>query len=311
MSELPRIAILLATPSSTLAWYPAIVNALPEADVHVWPSAPDEVDFALVWKPAPEVFERVSVRHAIVNLGAGVDALIDLPTLPSHLPIIRLTDAGMAMQMAEYVTLAVLRAYREQDAYAKSQQAARWQPRKRIAKRDFTVGLLGAGVLASTVAKALRAFDFPVLAWRRTATALEGVETFARDELDAMLEKTRVLVAMLPLTAATRGLLNRNTLSKLPQGAHLVNVARGPLVVERDVLDFLDEGHLASATLDVFDEEPLPSTHHFWHHPNIVLTPHVSAATLVDESVTQVAAKIRAMLRGEFVEGLVDRNFSY
>ncbi|HVE49966.1 MAG TPA: glyoxylate/hydroxypyruvate reductase A [Casimicrobiaceae bacterium] len=279
--------------------------------MHVWPDAPDEVDFALVWKPAPEVFERVRVRRAIVNLGAGVDALIELPTLPAEIPIVRLTDAGMAMQMTEYVTLAALRAYREQDAYAKSQHAAQWQPRGRLAKQDFAVGLLGVGVLASAVAKALRTFDFPVLGWRRSATPSPGIEAFAHDELFKMLAQTRMLVAMLPLTAATRGLLNRTTLTKLPRGAHLVNVARGPLVVEQDLLDLLDEGHLASATLDVFDEEPLPSTHRFWHHPKIVLTPHVSAATLVDESARQVAAKIRAMLRGESVEGVVDRSVRY
>lgn len=307
----PRITIVLATSSTALAWRPAIENALPEAAVHVWPDAPDEVDFALVWKPAPEVFERVRVRRAIVNLGAGVDALIGIPTLPAEIPIVRLTDAGMAMQMAEYVTLAALRAYREQDAYAKSQQAAQWQPRGRLAKQDFAVGLLGVGVLASAVAKVLRTFDFPVLGWRRSALPSPDIEVFAQDELFKMLAQTRMLIAMLPLTAATRGLLNRTTLTKLPRGAHLVNVARGPLIVEQDLLDLLDEGHLASATLDVFNEEPLPPTHRFWHHPNIVLTPHVSAATLVDESAAQVAAKIRAMLRGEIVEGVVDRSLRY
>ncbi|HVF64755.1 MAG TPA: glyoxylate/hydroxypyruvate reductase A [Casimicrobiaceae bacterium] len=305
-----RLAILIATPSK-LAWKPAIERVLPEADVHVWPDSPDDVDFALVWKPPGDLFERVRVRRAIMNLGAGVDALFELPTLPSDVSLLRITDAGMATQMAEYVTLAVLRAYREQDAYAESQRNARWQPRKRLAKSEFSVGFLGVGVLASAVARALKPFEFPLLGWRRSAQPAEAIEVFAPDALDRMLARTRVLVVMLPLTGQTRGIVDGRMLRALPRGSHLVNVARGPLVVEQDLLDALDDGHLASATLDVFDEEPLPSTHRFWHHPKIVITPHVSAVTLLDESAEQVAAKLRAFVRGEPVDGIVDRKRGY
>lgn len=305
--------VLLAFPGSGGAqWHATLASALPEARIHRWPDAPESVDFALVWKPSAELFERVRIRRAIFNLGAGVDALISVATLPRDVPIVRLEDAGMAEQMAEYVTLAVLAAYREQRAYAEQQREARWQPRARIAKHEFGVGLLGLGVLGRAVAAALVRFGFPLYGWSRSPHAVEGMQTSAgRLELHDLLARTRVLVCMLPSTAETRGLLNGATLSRLPRGAHLVNVSRGDLVVEQDLIALLDSGHLASATLDVFVEEPLPATHPFWHHPGITVTPHVSAATLVGESVEQVAAKLRAVARGESVGGVVDRDRGY
>jgi glyoxylate/hydroxypyruvate reductase A len=213
----------------------------------------------------------------------------------------------MAEQMAEYVTLAVLAAYREQREYALAQRERRWAPRPRRPKRDFAVGLLGYGVLGRAVAAALAPFGFPLLAWVREPRPLAGVETFAGPAgLDAMLRRTRVLVVMLPSTPETSGLVDARRLSQLPEGAHLVNVARGELVVDADVVAALDRGHLASATLDVFRDEPLPPGHPFWHHPRIAITPHVSAETLVAESAAQVAAKVRALERGEPASGRVD-----
>ena len=304
--------VLLAATAQAAAWRAAFVEALPDARLHVWPEAPQVVDFALVWKPPPEVFERVRVRTAIFNLGAGVDALLATPTLPRHLPIVRLEDAGMAMQMAEYATLAVLSAYREQRAYAEQQREAQWRQRERLPKEAFCVGLLGLGVLAKAVADALRPFRFPLLGWSRTARTIAGIETFiGAPGLASMLARSRVLVVLLPLTPQTRGMLDRRTLLALPRGAHVVNVARGGLVVDEDLIALLDEGHLDSATLDVFDSEPLPAAHRFWHHRKIVLTPHVSAATLVDESAAQVVAKLRALACGETVSGIVDVEHGY
>jgi len=214
--------------------------------------------------------------------------------------------------MAEYVTLAVLRAFREQDAYAQAQREARWVQRRRIDKSTFRIGLLGAGVLGRAVARALRALEFPVVGWSRSPGTIDDVPVVAGETgLREVLESARVLVVLLPCTPLTRGMLDRRMLSQLPQGAHVVNIARGPLIVENDLLALLDEGHLASATLDVFDEEPLPPAHRFWHHPRIVITPHVSAATLVDVSVAQVVEKVEAIERGETASGVVDRQRGY
>ena len=304
--------IVVAARRDTALWCEALARALPDARVHAWPDAPGEVDFAAVWKPPPELFDRVRIRRAIANLGAGADALLGVTNLPDGVPIVRLVDAGMAEQMAEYVALAVLAAYREQHRYLRQQHRGQWAQRVRLDKRAFVVGLLGLGVLGRAVAAPLAALRFPLAGWSRSARAVEDVTVHAGDSgLDAVLAQSRVLVCMLPLTPDTRGLLDRARLSRLPRGAHVVNVARGPLLVDEALIGLLDEGHLASATLDVFGEEPLPPSHRFWHHPAITLTPHVSAATLIDVSAVQLGDTLRAIVRGDRVAGLVDRQRGY
>jgi glyoxylate/hydroxypyruvate reductase len=307
------VNILLQMPGRAVEeWRAALAAALPEATIAVWPDAPPAPDYALVWKPPAELFERSHPARAIFNLGAGVDSLLAVPKLPTNVPLIRLEDAGMAAQMAEYVALAVLRAYRESDRYDEAQRAGRWQPRPRLAQSDFGVGILGFGVLGRAVAAALAPFGFPLAGWSRLRSDRAGVAGFAGpEELPAFLRRTRLLVCLLPSTPDTRGLLCRSTLEQLPRGAHVVNVARGDLVVDADLVALLDAGHLAGATLDVFRTEPLPPDHAFWHHPRIVVTPHVSAVTDVASSIAQVAAKIRQLERGQPVTGLVDRDRGY
>jgi glyoxylate/hydroxypyruvate reductase A len=187
-----------------------------------------------------------------------------------------------------------------------------WRPRPRLPKSDFTVGLLGAGVLGAAVSTALAALRFPVRTWSRRHKELAGAASFAGvRQLDEFLSAPRVLVCLLPLTTETAGLLDRTRLARLPRGGYLVNVARGALLVDDDLLDLLDSGHLAGATLDVFRDEPLPREHRFWHHPRVVLTPHVSAVTLVQESVEQIADKILRLEAGLPITGVVDRDRGY
>ncbi|HVN36431.1 MAG TPA: glyoxylate/hydroxypyruvate reductase A [Casimicrobiaceae bacterium] len=304
--------ILLQSPRAD-EWQAPLASAMPEASVAVWPDAPANPDYALVWKPPAEVFVRARPRRAIFNLGAGVDGLMGVPTLPNDVPVIRLEDAGMAEQMADYVIVAVLRAYREMDVYAAQQREALWRTRPPpIAKSAFGVGFLGFGVLGNAVARALRPFGFPLYAWSRTRKVAPGVVSYAGfAELHEFLAKARVLVCLLPATADTASLLDRVALQTLPAGAHVVNVARGGIVVDEDLIALLDSGHLGGATLDVFREEPLPREHPFWHHSRIVLTPHISAITLVTDSIAQIAAKIRRLERGEPVTGVVDRVRGY
>jgi glyoxylate/hydroxypyruvate reductase A len=312
--QAPRgVRVLVQTTSANgPAWRAALAGALPEADIALWPDAPPDPDYLVLWKPPPELFARAPNAKAAFNLGAGVDSLLKVPTLPPSLPVIRLEDAGMAEQMIEYVALAALTAYRRQPMYAAQQRARHWEQHLPLPKSDFAIGLLGLGVLGQAVAAALARQGFPLLGWSRERKPIPGVRTFAGlDALPAFLGETRMLVCLLPSTAQTRDLLDRARLSLLPRGAHLVNIARGELVVDADLLALLDEGHLASATLDVFREEPLPAGHPFWHHPGIVVTPHVSAVTLVGESSAQIAAKIRRLEQGLPVTGLVDRVRGY
>jgi glyoxylate/hydroxypyruvate reductase A len=306
--------ILFYTPDTGSApWIASLQRALPAARIDLWPAASaSETDYAVVWKPPPELVAMLERVKAIFNLGAGVDSMPDLSMLPSSVSVVRLDDAGMAEQMVEYVCHVVLRRYREFDVYAAQQGEARWQQRPRLSKSTFMVGILGAGVLGTAVAGALVQLGFPVRSWSRARKAIPRVTSFAgMQELDDFLAATRVLVCLLPLTRDTEKLLDAVRLSRLPRGAYLVNVARGALVVDAGLIALLDKGHLAGATLDVFRDEPLPAGHPFWHHPRIVLTPHISAVTLVEQSIAQIAGKIRQLEAGLPITGIVERQRGY
>lgn len=292
-------------------WLAGLRAAFPGEGVEVWrPDAP-QADYAIVWAPPQQFLDQQTRLKALFNIGAGVDALLRL-RLPPAVKIVRLDDAGMSLQMAEYVCHAVIRYFRELDGYEADMRDGRWSFRKPRERADFSVGVMGLGVLGERVARTLRVFDFPVHGWSRRARALEGIDCHAgADGFHRFLASCRVLVNLLPLTPETQDILDRDTLARLKPGGYLINVARGAHLVEEDLLALLDSGHLGGATLDVFHTEPLPAGHPFWTHPKITLTPHTSARTLRDESIAQIVRKIQALERGESVAGLVDRERGY
>ncbi|WP_025916701.1 glyoxylate/hydroxypyruvate reductase A [Herminiimonas sp. CN] len=299
-------------------WLAGLAQALPEASLQVWQdgmTATDvqPADYIVAWKPPAAMLAGHPGLKAIFNLGAGVDAILQLgDALPPNVPLVRLDDAGMAVQMAEYATYAILRHFRRFDDFELQAQQQQWGFLKPNDKADFSVGILGLGVLGSRIAAAVQHFGFPLRGWSRSRKDLPGVACFAGDgELDEFLSGTRILVCVLPLTAETTHILNRSTLEKLPKGAYLINIARGAHVAESDLLALIKSGHLAGATLDVFRNEPLPRQHPFWQEPRISVTPHISALTLRENSINQIAGKIRALQRGEPIAGIVDQSKGY
>jgi glyoxylate/hydroxypyruvate reductase A len=300
------------------AWLHDFAHALPEAELREWqPGDTAPADFAVVWRPPREMLAGRDKLRAIFNLGAGVDAILALEhehpgTLPRSAQLIRLEDTGMAPQMAEYVTHAVLRYLRRFDEYQTLQNERRWTVLDAHPRETFTVGVLGLGVLGAHVAQTLAAFGMPVRGYSRSARQIDGIATFAGEaQFEAFLDGVKVLVNLLPHTPDTRDVLNARTFAKLARGAYLINVARGGHLVEADLLDALASGQLAGATLDVFREEPLPAEHPFWQEPRITITPHMSALTLREESVGQVARKIDALMRGDTVSGVVNLERGY
>jgi len=218
----------------------------------------------------------------------------------------------MAVQMAEYVCHAVIRHFREFDAYEADTRQGKWSFRKPRARADFPVGIMGLGVLGARVAQSLAQFEFPVNGWSRSPKVVDGVRCFSgADGFNDFLAASRMLVCLLPLTPDTRDIMNFDSLSRLRAGGYVINVARGAHLVDDDLLALLESGHLAGATLDVFRTEPLPAGHPFWTHPKITVTPHTSARTLRSESIAQIAGKIAALQRGEPVAGVVDREQGY
>ena len=292
-------------------WVQGVQALWPEAQVSAWVPGAPLADYAIVWAPPQAFIDEQTALKAVFNIGAGVDALLQL-RLPPELTVVRLDDAGMSVQMAEFVPHAVIRHFRELDAYAQDVAGGTWSYRKPRTRSDWAVGLMGLGVLGERVAQALQVFEFPVRGWSRSPKALPGVQCFHGEaQFDAFLSGTRILVNLLPLTPQTDNILRLDTLSRLPAGSYVINVARGGHLVEEDLLTLLDSGHLAGATLDVCRTEPLPAGHPFWHHPRITLTPHTAARTLREESLAQIVGKMQAMGRGEAVAGVVDRARGY
>jgi glyoxylate/hydroxypyruvate reductase A len=297
--------------TKTAPWIEGLRASLPEATVEEWRPGAPPADHAVVWAPPQSFLDEQRALKGLFNIGAGVDALLKL-RLPPHALVVRLDDAGMSVQMAEFVCHAVIRHFREFDVYERDGAAGKWGFRKPRERADFPVGVMGLGVLGRRVAQALASFDFPVRGWSRQGKDVPGVECFAgQEQFDEFLAGTRVPVNLLPLTPDTANILNRRNLGRLQPGGYVINVARGAHLVDEDLLALLDEGHLAGAALDVFRTEPLPAEHPFWRHPKITVSPHTSARTLRDESIAQIARKIRAFERGEPIAGVVDRQRGY
>ena len=315
--------VFCARDAAPQRWGDALSAALRQcavpADVWIRPAdhdAPDasapQADIAVVWRPPAALFEEQRRLQAVFNLGAGVDALLALPTLSQQAQIFRLEDAGMARTLTEYVLAAVLRVYRRFDRYASSQAAGRWQPEPLPAHGSYTIGVLGLGVIGAAIASCLASHGFAVRGHSRVRKQIDGVDCRAGEtEFTGFLDGLDLLVSILPATDATRGILGHEALSRLAPGAHVINVGRGSALVEGDLLMLLDTGQLAGATLDVFATEPLPPDHPFWRRREIVITPHVSAETELEPAIEQVADKLARWSRGEAVSGGVDRARGY
>jgi glyoxylate/hydroxypyruvate reductase A len=292
-------------------WVQGLQQALPQASVSAWVPGAPLADHAIVWAPPQQFIDEQPGLQTLFNIGAGVDALLQLK-LPPALKVVRLDDAGMSVQMAEYVCHAVIRHFREFDGYDADTQAGKWSYRKPRSRADFAVGVMGLGVLGERVAKALQVFDFPVNGYSRSPKDLAGIRCFSGAQaLPEFLAATRVLVNLMPLTPETENILNHANLSLLQQGGYVINVARGKHLVEEDLITLIDSGHLSGATLDVFRTEPLPVDHPFWRHPKITVTPHTSARTLREESIAQIVGKIQALQLGQAINGVVDSQRGY
>jgi glyoxylate/hydroxypyruvate reductase len=309
------MAILFrSTPAATARWRPLLAQLMPQHEVRFWPEIgdPATIEYALVWQPEPGVLARLPRLRLIVGLGAGVDHLLRDPELPRHIPIMRLVDPYMTDAMSEFVVLSVLRLHRQDLDYLAQQRAGEWRELEQKNPGERPVGILGFGTLGQDAGRKLKSLGFPVAGWSRSAKAVPGFATHASAAgLEALVAQSEILVCLLPLTAATEGILNADLFSRLPRGAGLVNAGRGGHLVEADLIPALDAGQLSGAVLDVFREEPLPSDHPFWRHPRIIVTPHIAAETHPPTAAKIIGEAIRRFEAGQPVANLVDWSRGY
>jgi glyoxylate/hydroxypyruvate reductase A len=277
---------------------------------------PAEVCYAAVWKPARGELAGFPNLRVMFNLGAGVDALMADSTLPK-VPLVRVAVGDLTARMTEYVVLHVLMHHRQEPYLRASQREKRWAPRFQWPASAISVGVMGMGALGSSAADVLRRLRFRVSGWSRSPKQFDGISCFhGNAQLEAFLQRTDILVCLLPLTPETQQILDRALFVKLnrnsPMGAPvLINAGRGGLQNEAEILECLEDGTLGAASLDVFAQEPLPPDSPFWTNPKVVLTPHNAADTDPDEISKYVARQIERFEAGGALENVVDLGRGY
>ena len=294
-------------------WRREIARHLPDLEMRVWPETGDiaDIEVAVVWKPPAGMLATLPNLKLIVSLGAGVEPILQDPTLPD-VPLVRMVADGLTVDMAGYVVFQVLYWHRLMDQYATLQAEARWEQLDHRPASEVTVGFLGMGELGAASAGTLRTLGYRLMGWSRSPKSIEGVKSFSGpDGLAAMLPQCDLLVCLLPLTDETRGIMDASLFAALPKDAVVVNAARGGHLVESDLLDALESGHLRGASLDVFATEPLPADHPLWRHPKVRITPHVAGVTHPSRCVDQVAAAMTALCEGRPLPNVVDRSRGY
>ncbi len=282
-------------------WKAALKAAAPDIEVYSYfeEHPKDQIEMALVWKhPTGSLAAYPNLKY-IASSGAGVDFIFEDETVPKSLPITRVVDTMLASDMAEYV-LAVVFAYLKQlNTYKIDQMNANWNPRPYHRIADFRVGIMGMGALGTVLANDMAKYGFKVHGWANSKKNNTQIDTFCgQNDLDAFLAITDILVCLLPLTENTAGILNRGLFEKLPKGAHIINAARGGHLVDADLLQMIDNGHLSGASLDVFHQEPLPADHPFWAHEKINITPHYASVSDTASVVPQIIENYRRMQAG-------------
>ena len=293
-------------------WVPAIERCAPELDIRVWPEVGDrdEIDVALVHNPPPGALASLPRLRAILSLTAGVDGVLADPNLP-EVPLARVVSERLGEDMAHYVVLHTLRHVRHMPAIAAHQRARRWGA---VAPpvRGAVVGLMGLGEMGRASARLLAAAGFAVRGWSRSARSVAGIACFAGSAgLAPFLGGATILVCLLPLTPKTHGIVNATTLAALPAGACFINAGRGAHVVEADLLDALDSGRLAGATLDVLAEQPPPEASPVWTHPGVTLTMHSAGEPDPSSVAPLLIENIRRARSGRPLLNLIDREQGY
>jgi glyoxylate/hydroxypyruvate reductase len=295
-------------------WGNHLREAMPGLDFRVWPAVgnPADIEAALVWKAPEGELRKFPNLKLIINLGAGADSIVKDRSLPAGIPIVRIADPDMSRMMSQFVLAAVLRHYRDFVSFARAQKERRWHYIHPREAPTCSVGVMGLGNLGGMAASELVRQGFRVSGWARTPKQIDGVASFhAEAGLARFLATCEILVVMLPLTPQTEGILNAKTLGMLPQGAKLINVGRGQLVDEKALIAALESGRIAEATLDVFQEEPLPSQSPLWGFDQVLITPHLASVAIPRTASRQVAENIRRVKSGEPLLNVVDPQRGY
>ena len=284
-------------------WSASLKSALPELNIRVYPDDGNvnEVEFAVVWKHPHGILKKYPNLKAILSLGAGVDHIISDPDLPEGLPIIRLVDKKLTHEMCLHSLHWVLHFHSDQYLYRVQQSNREWIQQSSVQTEDRTIGIMGLGNIGRSIGELLVTQGFNVIGWgAKNKSSLKDIKYYyGEEQLGDFLSKTDILINVLPLTSNTTNILTKNKLEFLPKGSFIINIGRGGIINEDDLLSFLDDGHITAAALDVFAEEPLPENNSLWSHPSVYITPHIAGQSNPNSAAKTIAENIHRIQKGE------------
>ena len=303
--------IIIAPPVPTQKWKEELELIAPEIPLVIGTDTdnPDDIICAMVWKQKPGVLNRFKNLKLIFSMGAGVDHVLSDDSIPEHIPICRVVDPQMAFSMSNFVLMAVLNHHRSLYNYRKAQEKKHWAQFE-FEERNLKIGVLGTGFLGMNVAKKLHALGFQVMGYS-TSHKETPFPSYTGVEMDTFLSQINVLICLVPYTPKTEALLNYDLFKKLTQPTYLINVSRGSVQVEKDIIKALDEGILNGAFLDVFEQEPLSAESPLWQYSSVQITPHIASLTYPKESVRQVLECLNLVEKGLPLPNKVDRKKMY
>ena len=267
---------------------------------------------ALLWNSPLDRLKELKNLKGLISLGQGVDHILKNNSIPMNIPIVRIVDPFMAKSMSHWVVLSVLNHIRDTYGYFEQEKTKLYQPRKELNFSSLKIGIYGVGAIGSVVAKDLYNLGFQVEGWSRTKKEIKGVNChYGKNCIEELIENCDIHVCLLPLTPLTKNIFNRQTFAKMKNGSCFINAGRGDHVVENDLIESCKSGHISSAVLDVYRNEPLPKDHNFWEQKNIRIWPHVAAETNPETAAKQIAYAIKCIDKGVLPPNTIDRNLGY
>jgi len=296
-------------------WSNGLQAAMPEMDIKVYPDEGDvnDIEYAVVWKHPRGILKKYPNLKAILSLGAGVDHIISDSELPKGLPIVRLVDKKLTHEMYLHSLHWVLHFHSDQYLYRIQQQSREWIQQSSVQSEDRTIGIMGLGNIGKAIGDSLVNLDFKVIGWgARPKNSLGEIEYYyGHEQLSEFLSQTDILINILPLTENTKNILTKNELKLLPKGSFIINIGRGGIINENDLLSFLNSGHINAAALDVFAQEPLSENNSLWGHSSVYITPHIAGQSNPGSAAKTIAENIRLIEKGESPYPIYSLNSGY
>ena len=296
-------------------WSNGLQKAMPEMDIKVYPDDGDvnEVEFAVVWKHPRGILKKYPNLKAILSLGAGVDHIISDPDLPEGIPIVRLVDKKLTHEMCLHALHWVLHFHSDQYLYRSQQLKRQWIQQSSIQTEDRTIGIMGLGNIGRSIGELLVTQSFNVIGWgANQKSSLTDIKYYyGQDQLSDFLGRTNILINVLPLTSDTTNIITKKELRLLPKNSFIINIGRGGIINEDDLLTLLSDGHIKAAALDVFTQEPLPENNSLWDHPSVYITPHIAGQSNPNSAGQTISENIYRIQKGELPYPIYSRTNGY